>query len=151
MESIEYQDGNLSQPSEEEIKKIVTAILSYHTLPERLGLFALSQNTTYPTILSHVFGALDNNAIRLRVGAGLPFVKVNFYSDIVKPNFDTTNGMCFVVHCLLRRLINALCLGVIHVIDKPLLPPPSVFQSIFLFQQTFATFVSNCIFMTVKV
>ncbi|EJD02076.1 FAS1 domain-containing protein [Fomitiporia mediterranea MF3/22] len=111
-----------AEPSEK-LKKIVTAILSYHIIPDGLELASLTKNTTYPTKLSHVFGALNDEPLRLRVGAGFPFVRVNFYSGIIRPDIAATNGF-------------------IHVVNHPLLPPPSIFQALFIAQREFSSFTS---------
>ncbi|KAL5490114.1 hypothetical protein ACEPAI_4947 [Sanghuangporus weigelae] len=108
---------------DDRVKKIITAVLSYHIIPQQLDLAALTKNTTYPTRLSHVFGALNDEAIRIRVSAGLPFARVNFYSQVIKPDIGTSNGF-------------------IHVVNRPLAPPLAVFQSIFLLQQGFSTLSS---------
>ncbi|KAL5532950.1 hypothetical protein ACEPAF_4724 [Sanghuangporus sanghuang] len=108
---------------DDRVKKFITAVLSYHIIPQQLNLAALTKNTTYPTRLSHVFGALNDEAIRIRFSQGLPFARVNFYSQVIKPDIGTSNGF-------------------IHVVNRPLAPPLAVFQTIFLLQQGFSTLSS---------
>ncbi|KZP29961.1 FAS1 domain-containing protein [Athelia psychrophila] len=107
------------------IKLIVRAILEYHILPQATDLGALLANTTHATNLTIPDGALDEEALRIRVGATLvpPAVRVNFYSTVVQPNVVAKNG-------------------VIHVLDRPLLPPPSIFQTLFLVPKHFASLSS---------
>ncbi|KAH8108492.1 FAS1 domain-containing protein [Phellopilus nigrolimitatus] len=112
-----------SRPQKEVIKKIVTAVLSYHILPDSLDVAALKKNTTYATKLSRVFGALNDGPLRLRVGSALPFVRINSYSDVIVPDIKATNGL-------------------IHVVDRPLIIPSSVFQKLFLLQHEFSTLSS---------
>lgn len=49
--------------------------------------------------------------------------------------------MCYI-HDPISWLNFCFILGILHTISKPLLPPPSIFQEIFLFQSPFSTFVS---------
>ena len=79
------------------IKKLVTAVLKYNLLPGSLDRVDLGKNTTYPTLLSGVFGALDNQPLRLRVSKKGPFaLAVNIFSTIIGRDIPATNGKCFV-------------------------------------------------------
>ncbi len=102
----------------------VTAILLYHVLPEKLSPVQLSANTTFATALSNVSGALDGEALRIRVGKTLlPIgLSINLYSRITRGGFTTTNGA-------------------VYTITKPLLPFPPAFDTVFLFQKQFSVFV----------
>lgn len=77
---------------DDRVKRLITAVLSYHIIQQGLDVAALTKNTTYPTRLSHVFGALNDESIRVRFGSGLPFARVNFYSQVIKPDIGATNG-----------------------------------------------------------
>ena len=46
------------------------------------------------------------------------------------------SGNCFVSYG------NLILPGVIHIVDHPVIPPPSIFQELFMFPHFFSTFVS---------
>ncbi|KAF7971644.1 hypothetical protein HWV62_20684 [Athelia sp. TMB] len=104
---------------------IVRALLQYHILPVRTSLPALLANTTHATALTIPDLALDGEALRVRVGTHLlpPSVNVNFLSRVVGHEVGARNG-------------------VVHVLSHPLLPPPSVFQTLFLVPKAFGTLTS---------
>lgn len=108
------------------IKILVKAILSYHVIPKGIDIETLTYNTTYATNLVIPDDALDKEALRVRVSTRLlpPSVRINFFSTVVKPNIGTKNG-------------------IIHVVNHPLLPPPSIFQEIFLAPRIFGAVVSH--------
>jgi hypothetical protein len=108
------------------IKILVKAILYYHIIPKAIDVESLTHNTTYATNLVVPDNALDNQALRVRVSTKIlpPSVRVNFFSTVVKPNVGAKNG-------------------VIHVINHPLLPPPSIFQELFLAPRMFGAIVSQ--------
>ncbi|KAL0947253.1 hypothetical protein HGRIS_013374 [Hohenbuehelia grisea] len=107
------------------LKKLLHAILSYHILPGGYNEEELAQNTTFATSLSLSDGSLDGQPLRVRVGTfGITKrTSINLYSFVVGPETLATNG-------------------VIHAIARPLFPPPSIFQSAFLFPKAFATYTS---------
>lgn len=77
-------------------KAIVTAILSYHILPEYLTVDDLSKNSTFATSLTINDGSLDGNAQRIRVltypRVIQPLLIVNFRSKIIVPDVKAKNG-----------------------------------------------------------
>jgi hypothetical protein len=108
------------------IRLLVKAILYYHVIPNAVDIESLTHNTTYATNLIVPDDALDKEALRVRVSTKVlpPSVQINFFSTVVKPNIGTKNG-------------------VIHVINHPLFPPPSIFQEIFLIPRIFGPVVSQ--------
>lgn len=76
------------------IKKIVSAVLSYHVVPHPLPLSAILDNTTYATNLTIGHGFLDGEASRIRVanrflGFG---ITVNIFSRVIGFPVAATNG-----------------------------------------------------------
>jgi hypothetical protein len=108
------------------IKMLVKAILFYHVVPKGTDIDSLTHNTTYATNLIVPDYALDHEALRVRVSTKIipPSVQINFFSTVVKANIGAKNG-------------------VIHVINHPLFPPPSIFQELFLVPRIFGAVVSR--------
>jgi len=50
------------------VKKAMTTMLSYHIVPQALNPGQLFENTTFATNLARIFGALDNEPRRIRIG-----------------------------------------------------------------------------------
>lgn len=120
------RDDPDKEPRKKFIRILVKAILSYHVIPKRMDVVSLTHNTTYPTSLVIPDNALDQQALRVRVLPKLipPSVHINFYSKVIKPNIGTENG-------------------IIHVLNQPLLPPPSIFQELFLAPRIFGAVASG--------
>ncbi len=97
---IDYQllddDDYDNEKKREIIKKILTAVLSYHILLEKLPAAELAKNATYPTSLKLDDGSLDSEPLRLRVSSKVklfhPTVNVNFYATITHPDVEAENG-----------------------------------------------------------
>ncbi|PVF99072.1 hypothetical protein CPB86DRAFT_774487 [Serendipita vermifera] len=95
-------------------KKILHALLQYHTLPDGLDRFGLDTNRTYATALEAKDGSFGGQARRISVGSGLTsHLLINEY--VLSDWFFVTaeNGYVF---------------GVNH----PILPPPSILDELFL-------------------
>ncbi|OSD02770.1 hypothetical protein PYCCODRAFT_1477418 [Trametes coccinea BRFM310] len=111
------------------IKAILKAVFKYETLRVAYNSSQLASNVTYPTALTLRDGSLDGEPLRVRIGTHpKPFpdfqgVNVNVISHIVHPNIKTANGY-------------------VHVVNKPVTPPPSIFQLGFLFPEAFSTLTS---------
>ncbi|KAL4065437.1 FAS1 domain-containing protein [Scleroderma yunnanense] len=101
--------------------RIVRGILAYHILPERYSSHELLENSTYATNLTLKDGSMDYQPLRLTVERSIvpPGLKVNMHSFITARNIEAKNG-------------------VIHHINRPLIPPPSIFQQLFLLQDIFS-------------
>lgn len=83
----------LALPSKEHLKKIVTAILSYHILPEKHTFKDLTANVTHATHLSSVFGGLNDEPLRLRVGHAFPLgLTINSFAHVVGFPHGAENG-----------------------------------------------------------
>ncbi|KDR81415.1 hypothetical protein GALMADRAFT_239299 [Galerina marginata CBS 339.88] len=108
------------------LKLILRAILNYHIIPtDGYDSGALANNLTYPSNLA-MPGAFDGKPLRLRVAQTYipPATTVNFYTRIVQSNIEASNG-------------------VIHVVDHPLLPPPSTFQELYMSSGVFSILTST--------
>ncbi|TDL27095.1 FAS1 domain-containing protein [Rickenella mellea] len=120
-ESLEFMEDKPDPDKRKEIlKKILTAVLSYHAIYQRLDAPALTENVTYATALRGFNGSLDGEYLRVRIGQRP--LNVNLYAKIIHA-VNATNG-------------------VIHAINHPLLPPPSIFQQLFWLQRGFSTLTS---------
>ncbi|KAG6861886.1 hypothetical protein C0995_010592 [Termitomyces sp. Mi166 len=125
----EFQASNNGDDSKDKkfkktLKKLVQAILSYHILPHKFDAQRLTGNNTFPTHLV-LPEALGGRPLRIRVAHNFitPVPTINFYSKVVKPDNNASNG-------------------VVHVVNHPLLPPPPAFQDLFLVPSIFSTFTS---------
>jgi len=126
------------------LRTILRSILRYHMVPDiAYDVSDLGSNTTYPTGLK-ISGTYGGQPLRLRVSQNAipPSTHINFFSSIVRPNVEATNGdltSCIKVH------LEYLCqhfLGIIHEVDHPLLPPLSVFQELYMTPHFFSILVS---------
>ncbi|KAI6036790.1 FAS1 domain-containing protein [Pisolithus microcarpus] len=109
------------------LARLVHAVLSYHTLPEKYTSAQLHENSTFATKLTLKDGSFDHQPLRISVQSKIlpPKLKVNFYAGVTQHDIEASNG-------------------VIHHITRPLLPPPSIFQEAFLFPRAFS-FVTSAI------
>jgi len=108
------------------LKVILRVILEYHIIPTAAyDIITLGHNSTYPTSLV-VPGVLDSQPQRLRVKQTIipPLTFINFYAKVIKPNVKASNG-------------------IIHVLNHPLLPPPSIFQGLYMSPHFFSTLTST--------
>ena len=78
------------------IKKILTAVLKYHILPDELAAKELAKNTTFATALTLGDGSFNSEPLRLRVEQPprlfKPTLSLNFYSKVVFADVKTKNG-----------------------------------------------------------
>ncbi|KAL6309175.1 FAS1 domain-containing protein [Sparassis latifolia] len=109
-----------------DMAKIIRAVLLYHILPAALPTNELAKNTTRATNLTLSDGSLGGEPLRVRVSYAsriAPILAVNVYAKIVKGDISAANG-------------------IIHEINHPLLPPPTIFESLFLLPDIFSTLTS---------
>ncbi|OTA61437.1 FAS1 domain-containing protein [Hypoxylon sp. EC38] len=99
-------------------KEFIEKILKYHILPGYYPAGHVVAHHTLPTTFEEE--ELGNRPQRLRVGATLFGVKLNFYSKVVYANLITKNGA-------------------VHGVDSILVPPPRVGRLISLFPSKFST------------
>jgi uncharacterized surface protein with fasciclin (FAS1) repeats len=113
-----------SDDKKERFRKLIQAILSYHIIPKALDASMLTDYITHPTNLS-ISDAMNGHPLRLRVEHTLlpPATTVNLYSKVIEANIEASNGF-------------------LHVINHPLLPPPSAFQELFMEPSKFSIFTS---------
>ncbi|KII88874.1 hypothetical protein PLICRDRAFT_175133 [Plicaturopsis crispa FD-325 SS-3] len=125
--ALEQADSTTSLDStdREELQKLLTAVLAYHVIPQSLDLHQLGENTTYSTSLTLHDGSLDGQPLRLRVKMRGPHHRgsVNTFSKLLHDNVKTNNGF-------------------IHAISGPLLPPPSIFETLFAAPSKFSFITS---------
>jgi hypothetical protein len=107
------------------IKYIVSAVLSYHVIPQPFDVLALAKNSTHGTNLTLPDGSLDGKPLRVRVGRApfSPALTINLFSRVEGPEIVTSNG-------------------IIHAISLPLLPPPAIFTGQFNLPSVFSIAVS---------
>lgn len=88
------------------IKKILTAVLKYHILPEELSAKELAKNTTFATSLTLGDGSFNSEPLRLRIEQPPRFFKptlsLNFYAKVIFTDVKTKNGKCIYHSTLLR-------------------------------------------------
>ncbi|THH15884.1 hypothetical protein EW146_g4667 [Bondarzewia mesenterica] len=135
-------DDDHKKHRKEVLKKIVRAVLLYHVLPEGFDSKSLAINATHGTKLSLSDESLNGQPLRLRVASGPPIwhgtLIVNFYAKIVKADVSAKNGTFRSFIVIYLSLLTIFSPGVIHVINHPLFPPPSIFQEIFNFPDIFS-------------
>ncbi|TFK42817.1 FAS1 domain-containing protein [Crucibulum laeve] len=124
----EIELSSLDEPDKEKrkraIKAIIRAVLAYHILPDPHDIISLGENNTFATNLT-VDGALDSQPLRLRVSQSVipPLTFINLFTKVTRPNIKTSNG-------------------IIHVVSHPLIPPPSVFEELYMVPHYFSTLTS---------
>lgn len=113
----------------------IDAVLAYHLVDSDTPLKSteIAQNSTVATKLSingkaaEYIGHLnDGLPLRIRVGKSLlpkPGVYLNFYSRVVYPDVELSNG-------------------ILHAVDYPLFQFPSILQGLFFTQPEFSTLTS---------
>jgi hypothetical protein len=77
------------------LKKIVSAVLKYHTLGVQLHATDLAKNTTFPSSLVLGEGSLDDQELRIRVEQPNllhPSLTLNFYAKVIYADVETKNG-----------------------------------------------------------
>ncbi|KAF9228607.1 FAS1 domain-containing protein [Gyrodon lividus] len=118
-------DSRDKEKRKETIGRIVRGILAYHILPEKYEAADLVQNSTYATNLTLKDGSMDYQPLRLSVSRASvpPRLRINTFVEVTKKDIEAKNG-------------------VIHQINHPLLPPPSVFQETFLVPEVFSYFTT---------
>ncbi|KAI0822649.1 hypothetical protein BC628DRAFT_654431 [Trametes gibbosa] len=126
---VQLTDGRNKKDRKAFLKAILKAILTYETLPTALLASELGKNVTFATSLTLPDGSLDGEALRIRVSSSpalLPHhvgLDVNVVSKIVWSDIQTKNGL-------------------IHVVNRPIVPAPSIFQIGFIFPDSFSTLTS---------
>jgi uncharacterized surface protein with fasciclin (FAS1) repeats len=132
-ESLDELDGDDDGDDDDErkkrwrkiIRKIIGAVITYHVLPQEVDWPGLLVNSTYATNLTLHDGSLDGEPLRIHVGQKLvpPAIVINYLSYVRGPQNLTSNG-------------------VIHAVNFPLFPPPSIFPGLFAFPEGFSTLTS---------
>ena len=91
-----FQFESLADNDDERKKKILHAILQYHTLPKRVIRPALYFNTTFATLLTAKDGSFGGQPRRIGVETHgfLPIgpLKINFYAFVLPKEWYTANG-----------------------------------------------------------
>ena len=140
----------------EMIRKFVGKILMYHAVPHELDAVHVAENSTLETVLTAEDGSFGGLARRIKVKKSLlpPCELCPCYTiDADLPSF---------VVAVLTRLADARSLaaiklnfyarvlatdrkasnGIFHTLSAPLIPPPSIFESLYLFPDVYSTFTS---------
>ena len=91
-----YEQFESLADDDERKKKLLHAILQYHTLPKKVIRPALHVNTTFATLLIAKDGSFGGQARRIGVESHgfLPFgpLKINFYAFVLPKEWYTANG-----------------------------------------------------------
>ncbi|KZT11453.1 uncharacterized protein LAESUDRAFT_809380 [Laetiporus sulphureus 93-53] len=98
------------------LTRIIRGILLCHILPSLESVTSLTQNTTHATKLELMDGSLDGEPLRVCISPQ----SVNMYAKFLRADIYTANG-------------------VIHEIDRPLVPPPTAFEDLFFMPDLFST------------
>ena len=99
---IDALDSIADEPDKEKwkeiLRKIVAAILKYHTIPHTMTSSALARNYTYPTELK-LPKALDGQPQRLNIVESALSRRwfINFYARSIKSDVKAKNGELYVV------------------------------------------------------
>jgi len=97
--------------------KFIEKALAYHVVPGLYPVPRVILSHTIPTLLNE--SRLGYEAQRLRVSVGLKGVALNFYASVIPVNIKVKNG-------------------IIHGVNKILLPPPPGFVAIKMFPGEFS-------------
>lgn len=112
-----HHDGDDDDDGDKK-RQFIESVLKYHVGLDVYNVRTLLTTRTLPTALKEKH--LGDEAQRLRASVGLGGVRLNFYSRIVAGNIGASNG-------------------IIHGVDKILVPPPSVGRLVSLFPGHFST------------
>lgn len=125
----------------EALGRIVRGILAYHILPEKLDSAALVENSTYATNLTLKDGSMDHEPLRLSVQSTVvpPRLRINTVVDVIQRDIQASNGE---LGLMFSEALTYGGVGVIHSINLPLLPPPSIFSEMFVVPEVFSYVVS---------
>lgn len=119
------KDDDKDKKRKEIFKFIAAKVLAYHGLPKAYTASQLAQNSTFETGLKAEDGSYAGLHRRVRVEKSLlpPSLKLNFYARVVNADSKAENG-------------------VYHTINHPLIPPGSIFESLYIFPDFFSTLTS---------
>jgi Fasciclin domain len=150
VELIDYLEVNPRPTSDDEddpghggrkemYRQIIKAILNYHVLP--FGSFdaaSLAENTTWATnfIVPHIYGGHKQ---RIMVTEHVETVEVDKKKKKKKAKEETVTRIN--LYAKIEEADTKTENGYVHVVNHPLLPPPAIFQEVFLAQHFFSTFV----------
>jgi hypothetical protein len=143
LDALPLMDDKKKERRKKFLKRLVQAILAYEALPEAVDSHSLGDNTTYATKLV-IPGVLEGQPLRVRVAQRLlpPSTTINFFSKVVHPDVKATNGENISSPSTLATDFSFIrSVGIIHVVNRPVLPPLSAFQTLFLLPGQFSIFV----------
>ncbi|CAG7846272.1 SubName: Full=Uncharacterized protein {ECO:0000313/EMBL:CCA68471.1} [Serendipita indica DSM 11827] len=107
-------DDDDDEEKKKRFKKIVHALLKYHTLPTSLDKPALYRNATYETALKAKDGSFDDQPRRVTASNDLiGRLFINFWAKVEWLSVSAANGY-------------------IYTTNHPLIPPPSIMDELFL-------------------
>lgn len=116
-------DDDDDEEKKKRFKKILRALLKYHTLPTGISKYGLHLNSTYETALEAHDGSFGGQARRILVSGDLiGRLFVNYYVSVDWKSVNATNGF-------------------LYGINHPIIPPPSILDELFLIDR-FSTLVS---------
>lgn len=116
-------DDDDDEEKKKRFKKILRALLKYHTLPTGISKYGLHLNSTYETALEAHDGSFGGQARRILVSGDLiGRLFVNYYVSVDWKSVNATNGF-------------------LYGINHPIIPPPSILDELFLIDR-FSTLTS---------
>jgi len=115
-------DDEDKQRRKEVFRYIAGKVLQYHGLPKAYTAKELAENVTFATALKADDGSYGGLHRRIRIDKQLipPALKINFYAKVLTSDGKARNG-------------------IVHTLDHPLLPPPSIFTTAYLFPDFYST------------
>ncbi|KAH0830435.1 FAS1 domain-containing protein [Lanmaoa asiatica] len=127
----------------EALASVIHKIVAYHILPESYETADLVRNSTYATNLTLHDGSMDCEPLRLSVLSTSvpPRLRINMFVEVTKRDIKARNGERYSWP-FSSLILDIVPPGVIHQINHPLLPPPSIFQETFLAPDVFSFFTT---------
>ncbi|ORX34664.1 hypothetical protein BD324DRAFT_634413 [Kockovaella imperatae] len=118
-------DDDEKKRRRELFRKLAKKVLQYHGLSEALSAADISERSTLASALWASDGSYGGLQRRIKVKKTLipPSINLNFYAKIVDTDNKAKNGY-------------------LHTIAAPLIPPPSIFESTYIFPDFYSTFTS---------
>ena len=130
-ERIQARNDDDDEEKKKRFKKILHALLQYHTLPAAIGKPGLYANSTYETALEAHDGSYDGQPRRISVLTGLLGLRINFYVGVEWTSVAAENGEGSMTFRMSNCVLTVYRIGFLYGINKPIIPPPSILDELF--------------------
>jgi hypothetical protein len=119
-------DDDKKKKRREIFRYIVKKVLEYHVLPHPMTAAELAENSTVATACKADDGSFAGLHRRIKIEKQLvpPSIYINFYARVIDADKKASNG-------------------IIHVINHPLIPPASLFDTFYQFPDFFSTLTQS--------